>query len=95
MSQLSEKQENMWNAIKGILVNYYGMDRLVGDICQVFPMPGEDLYLKSDSPAFATILEDAIYKGAFVVTSQKQRAPRFVVEQVKKYFIVKDNPDLE
>lgn len=95
MGQLSEKQEGMWNAIKGVLVNYYGMDRLVGDICEVVTLPGDDLYLKSASPAFGSLLEEAIEKGAFVVTPDKRRAPRYVVEQNKKYFILKDNPDLE
>lgn len=90
---MTEAQEKVWNILKGQVVNFFGMDKLVEEVCTVAPIPGDELYLKVKAQVVVSFLEEILVKNYTFVNRQK--VPTYVLEQQKQYVVIKKNPELE
>jgi hypothetical protein len=95
--QLNDELLAIWNDIKNLEVNYYGMDRQVCDICKPLQVDPNKLYLSLGGPAALPTIEGAVAKLTVTkVDSLDARAKikiaKYLIEQEDRFGVISVNP---
>lgn len=90
---LTEKQTEIWNAIKDLEVSYYAVPNLTTkDICEPINVVPESLYLTLKGPAAIVALEDVLTRIA-IKNFDNKRVQKYVLERKDRFAVISDNPD--
>jgi len=94
-NNMTEKAKSVWDDIKALPVNYFGVRKTITDIVECStPNDTEQAILKGKFPAAISALEEGLGLGMVVLPSPtvvigERQEHKFVIEQTEKFIIVK------
>jgi hypothetical protein len=95
---LSEEQQKLWDVIKDIKINYYGLkEHFVHTVCSPVNIVPDKLYLIAKGPAVISSISEALLSDEFCVkTGSGKMMPKYIVDYVEEKLLeVKENPDIQ
>lgn len=91
--QLSGTAKTIWEDIKNLTTNAYGITVKVFTICEPLPISTTELYLKLKNPSSLVSVEEAIC-GFTGVDSDNCVCKKYTIDLRDKYGVVSINPKL-
>jgi len=90
------KANKIWEDIKDLKVEVYGLHgKRVSDVAELGPtLDAESLYLKIKGSAVLPAIEEALNNAGEYDSAARVQVPRYVVDVVDKWVVVKANPKL-
>jgi hypothetical protein len=93
---LSETQQKVWNKIKDLKVEYFGLkNQFLADVCTPMNVDSEVLYLKLKAPASLISIENALPE-VLVKNWEGKKVAAYALEHLETNIVaVVDNPALK
>ena len=93
--QLTEAQQKIWNDIKNLDVEWYGLpDQKVENICTPINIDPEKLFVNLKGPASLVTIEKALYQITTFGWDGK-KVVKYVIEQKERFGLISLNPTIK